>query len=167
MVVLSREALAPDRFDAAHELAHLVLHPDEEPGSHAVERQADAFAAAFLAPADEIRSVLPARIDWSRLLELKTTWGISMQALLYRARTLGVMNEYTYRRAMTQVGARGWRLNEPGDRAPAERQILLTKALDLVAARGIDLATVAEELHLNPETVELIVGIDDRPIVSL
>ena len=66
VVVLSAERShrAAPRFDAAHELGHLILHPDEEPGSHAVERQANAFAAEFLAPASEIADVLPRRADW-------------------------------------------------------------------------------------------------------
>jgi len=60
VVVLAAERShrAAGRFDAAHELAHLVLHHDEEPGSHAVERQAHAFASEFLAPAGEIAGAL-------------------------------------------------------------------------------------------------------------
>jgi len=45
---------AVSRFDAAHELGHLIMHHDAEPGDLYMERQADAFAAAFLMPAETI-----------------------------------------------------------------------------------------------------------------
>lgn len=64
------------RFDAAHELGHLVLHPDTEPGSKIVEQQAHAFASEFLMPAAEITHQLPRRIDWPTLHDLKQHWGL-------------------------------------------------------------------------------------------
>lgn len=58
------------RFDAAHELGHLVMHADADADADdkTVERQANQFAAAFLMPADDIKPELPARVDWSRML---------------------------------------------------------------------------------------------------
>ena len=38
------------RFDAAHELAHLVLHRHAAPNGHEAEKDAQAFAGAFLMP---------------------------------------------------------------------------------------------------------------------
>src|SRR5258706_4477730 len=40
------------RMDAAHELGHLVMHHDAEPGRQTIEREAQRFAAAFLLPRD-------------------------------------------------------------------------------------------------------------------
>ena len=50
VVVLStnKEDKARSRMDAAHELGHLLLHHEVEPGSQSLERQANAFAAALL-----------------------------------------------------------------------------------------------------------------------
>lgn len=50
---------ARSRFDAAHELGHLVMHGDEVWGLPEVEKQAHTFAAAFLMPAAEILGELP------------------------------------------------------------------------------------------------------------
>ncbi|MGO8957896.1 MAG: ImmA/IrrE family metallo-endopeptidase [Streptosporangiaceae bacterium] len=55
---------ARSRFDGAHELGHLVVHGDQVWGVKEVERQAHAFAAAFLMPAEDIRDELPDRADW-------------------------------------------------------------------------------------------------------
>jgi Predicted Zn peptidase len=169
VVVLSAERThrAAGRFDAAHELAHLVLHHDEEPGSHAVERQANAFASEFLAPASEVAGLLPASADWRRLLDLKQIWGISIQALLFRARSLGVMTEHRYRRAVTELNARGWRKQEPGDDGNAEQPVLLSKALDLLGERGMSVDLIAQEARLAPQMLDLIVAEDARPSVVL
>ncbi|MFB8004769.1 helix-turn-helix domain-containing protein [Nocardia sp. NPDC056000] len=42
------------RFDVAHELGHLVMHCDAEPGHRVAELQADRFAAEFLLPSAQI-----------------------------------------------------------------------------------------------------------------
>lgn len=104
---------ARSRFDAAHELGHLVLHGQQIWGVKEVETQAHQFAAAFLMPADDIRSQLPTTVDWPRLFELKRTWQVSLAALLMRARTLGRMSERTYLSAIKAASARGWRRTEP------------------------------------------------------
>ncbi|GAA3688320.1 hypothetical protein GCM10022267_88860 [Lentzea roselyniae] len=80
------------RFDAAHELGHLVLRGADGPiADKATESQANEFAAAFLMPAEDIAHELPARLDWPALLRLKAKWHVSLAALLVRAKTLGVM----------------------------------------------------------------------------
>ncbi|MGH3481470.1 MAG: helix-turn-helix domain-containing protein, partial [Nocardioidaceae bacterium] len=74
------------RFDVAHELGHLVMHGDAEPGGRIVEDQAHRFAAELLMPAAEIRDLLPVTMGgntWKTLGRLKEQWGVSMQALLF------------------------------------------------------------------------------------
>lgn len=169
VVVLSTERShrAAGRFDAAHELGHLVLHHDEEPGTHAVERHANVFASEFLAPSSEIADLLPSRVDWKRLMQLKETWGISMQALLYRARSLQVMPEHTYRRAVTELNRRGWRTQEPGDDGQAEEPILIRRALDLMAEQGRTVEFLSEQARISVETIEAIAPPDERPRLDL
>jgi Zn-dependent peptidase ImmA (M78 family)/transcriptional regulator with XRE-family HTH domain len=169
VVVLSTERnhRAAGRFDAAHELGHLLLHHDEEPGTHAVERQANIFASEFLAPASEIADLLPSRVDWKRLMQLKATWGISMQALLFRARSLRVMPEHTYRRAVTELNARGWRTQEPGDEGQTEEPVLLRRAIEMLDQQGRTLDDLSDESRLSIETIEMIAAPDDRPAIDL
>jgi Zn-dependent peptidase ImmA (M78 family) len=57
-----------ERFSAAHELGHLVMHQPEHAGTKAIESQANRFAAAFLMPADDIRSEPPTTPAWNELL---------------------------------------------------------------------------------------------------
>lgn len=123
------------RFDAAHELGHLVMH-DEAAGVAEAERQAHEFAAAFLMPARDIRSELPATANWPRLKELKAEWGVSIASLLRRARSLEVMSESAYVSATKVMSARGWRRHEPVDRDP-EVPSLLSDAFRKARRQGL------------------------------
>ncbi len=128
------------RFDVAHELGHLVMHTDAEPGGRIVEDQANRFAAEFLMPETEIRGQLPTAMNaaaWQTLARLKEHWGASLQALLYRARRLGTFREVSYRNAMNTLTTRGWRRNEPGLVTVPEQPSLLPRALELLTAAHI------------------------------
>ncbi len=104
---------ARSRFDAAHELGHLVMHGHQVWGVKEVEQQAHAFAAEFLMPATDIRGQLPTRADWPTLFKLKQYWQVSLAALLMRAKTLGVMDDAAYLTGVKAASARGWRRTEP------------------------------------------------------
>ena len=169
VVVLATERShkAAGRFDAAHELGHLLLHHDEEPGTHAVERQAHAFASEFLAPSSEIADLLPSRLDWKRLMALKETWGISIQALLFRARSLRVMPEYTYRRAVTELNQKGWRTQEPGDDGHAEEPVMLRRAIEVMAQQGRTPENLSDECRLSVDMIDMIAPPDERLVLDL
>jgi Zn-dependent peptidase ImmA (M78 family)/transcriptional regulator with XRE-family HTH domain len=146
-----------NRFDAAHELGHLVMHADAEPGEKVVEDQAHRFAAEFLMPEQDIAAALPGTPDWDRLAHLKTAWGVSMAALLYRARTLGIMKETAYRNAMSAMSSRGWRRHEPGPAKPLEQPTMLTRAIEIVAQAGTDRDGVATRARVPRADLDLLV----------
>lgn len=151
-----------DNFNLAHELGHLVMHRGIEhtPGTRTVEAQAHRFAGAFLGPAEAMRKVLPRRLDWSCYLKLKREWGMSMAALIRRAKDLGVISEAMYTRAMKQQSAYGWRKVEPGssDRAlPVPRYIP-----HAMIQAGLSESCLAEQAHL-PESVILRIAGQHKP----
>lgn len=129
------------RFDVAHELGHLIMHHDAEPGGKAAEEQANRFASEFLMPAAEIVPLLPASTAgkaWVRLAELKEHWGVSLAALLYRARALGVMRDVSYRNAMIRMSQNGWRRAEPGRISSLEMPSMLPRAKEVLDEAGVD-----------------------------
>jgi len=133
------------RFDVAHELGHLVMHTDSEPGGRIAEDQAQRFAAEFLMPTEQIRSLLPTsttRKGWETLFQLKEHWGVSLQAILYRARALGVMGEVSHRNAMIRISSLGWRRAEPGKVTALEMPSLLPRALEVLESAGFPAATI-------------------------
>jgi Zn-dependent peptidase ImmA (M78 family) len=121
MLVADKKDRARSRFDAAHELGHLVVHGDQVWGLKEVEDQAHRFAAAFLMPERDIIDELPTRADWPVLFDLKRKWQVSLAALLMRARTLGKMSEGQYVAAVKAASARGWRRAEPVPLGEPER----------------------------------------------
>lgn len=173
IVVLGTEkgVTARSRFDAAHELGHLILHEDADAGSRQSESEAHQFAAAFLMPASQIRQELPASVDWTALMRLKMRWRVSIAALLRRALTLGRISQHSYVNAMKTMSARGWRINEPGDEklGPMETPVLLRLALDRLTDAGIGLDALAVEASLPIADVHRLVEEtrDPRPRVQL
>lgn len=149
---------ARQRLDAAHELGHLVMHHDAEPGGREVERQAQHFAGAFLLPARPLRDELPRRADWDSLFALERRWGVSVQALLFRARELRVMSDVTYRNAMTSLSSKGWRTSEPGDIGPQEQPSLLPRAAMLLQEKGIAVTDIADACRMPEEVVATVLG---------
>jgi DNA-binding protein len=136
------------RFDVGHEIGHLIIHQHVEPGTKTVENQADRFSAELLMPSAKIKDELPEKLNtaaWNRLKELKEKWGVSIQALLYRARFLGIMSDVTYRNAMITVTKRGWRRSEPGNTHVLEQPALLPKAIKLLEDEGITSEQLAQE----------------------
>lgn len=158
---------ARSRFDAAHELGHLLLHHDADPGNKIVESQAQSFAAEFLMPADQIVDDLPRRLDWERLHAAKRRWGTSLKALVYRARTLGVLSETAVRRANITLAQQG--NPEAGPLGPPERPTLLGRAVELLEANGtyLDDLAVAARLPYDQVTDVVDAGRDPRPRVEL
>ncbi|MFD8366021.1 helix-turn-helix domain-containing protein [Streptomyces hygroscopicus] len=146
----AKEDYYRQRFDVAHELGHLVMHVDAEPGSKVIETQAHRFAAEFLLPASELRELLPSKADWRTLASLKESWGVSLQALLYRARALGIMSDVTYRNAIAYLSSKGWRRREPGEMPAVEQPSLFPKAVEILSQVGISESALAGESRVTP-----------------
>jgi len=162
----AKDDKARSRFDAAHELGHLVLHHDAEPGNRIVENQAHDFAAEFLLPRHEVAGELPRRLDWERLFQAKRRWGVSLKALVYRAHKLGIFGESTYRTAMVRLAQ--WGDPEPGDLGPRESPVMLSKAMQILAGIGVNLEILAKDTGLAADTVQEILRAADgtRPRVD-
>ena len=145
------------RFDAAHELGHLLMHRGRAPGDVEAEREAHAFASAFLLPSAPFLAECPRRLDWTRLRQMKQRWGVSLAALIRRAFDLGLYTEATYRRAYAVLNQRGWRTDEP-DEPEMEHPTLLARAVTLVGSAGHSLERVAAELKLSKRMIERLLG---------
>jgi Zn-dependent peptidase ImmA (M78 family)/DNA-binding XRE family transcriptional regulator len=152
LVVAATPAGDRRRFSVAHELGHLVLHAIPQGTPHALERQADAFAEAFLLPEAAMRQALEPPITLTTLADLKARWGVSLQALIRRARTLGIISDSHYRALSAQVGARGWRTREPVA-VPVERPRALRQLAELLYGVPINYPSLAHATGLDPSFV--------------
>lgn len=142
------------RFTLAHELGHLIMHRFPSPR---MEDEANAFAAAFLAPDSDIAPLMSVRkVDLALLASLKPEWKISMQALLMRAKSLNVITKNQEVYLWKQMSARGWRLQEPPElNFPQEQPTVVG---NLVKVFTVHLNYSEEEfskiMHIYPREVE-------------
>lgn len=159
------------RYSAAHELGHLVLHDDATPGDVAQEHEANAFAAEFLTPRESILPDLPARADFHKLSQLRSTWGVSVKSLLRRCRELGLLSDSAASRAyqrLYQLEQQPGFGPEPLTGYPGEKPALLIQAFDLACERGLTITELARELAWNVSHVRQMLGMEEqRPVLGL
>lgn len=144
------------RFDAAHELGHLVLHRHGDVQGRKAENEADAFASAFLMPEASVRTAIRSFPRLDSLVTLKQRWGVSVAALVRRLRDVNLLNAWQYRHLFMQVSQRGWRKNEPNG-MPRETSQVWQKILLKLREEGLSISDVARELHLPTGELETLV----------
>lgn len=90
------------RFDAAHELGHLVLHRYvkrlDSINFKPIEEQAHKFAACFMLPEEAFSAELPSFPSLENFVSLKSRWGMSAQSMILRARDLELISSIEYQR---------------------------------------------------------------------
>lgn len=157
------------RFTCAHELGHFMLHRDHTSGDVTLERQADEFAAEYLTPAAEMRSVLPQRMDLTALTKLGRDWGVSTQSLVRRMSELRLVSDATVRRAYIRLNAlRSLTVEEPVHAYPGELPRVLRDAVGLADTVGHGMAELARELRWSPRRIDQLLGVEDaRPVLRL
>ena len=133
------------RMNLAHELGHIVLDVSPEVDE---EKAAFRFAGAFLAPAEALhREVGQKRafVQGQELVILKLKYGLSVQALLYRLHTLGIIGPAHYRQWCIAVNKQGYRKQEPYEIEP-ERPQWLRKTLLRALSEGLVARDEAERM---------------------
>jgi Zn-dependent peptidase ImmA (M78 family) len=153
------------RFDAAHELGHLVLHRHggARQGRPA-EHEAHLFAASFLMPQDDVKATIPFVTGLDQLVRAKARWGVSVTALAYRLHKLGLITDWHYRTFCIRINQR-YGTNEPNGLPPERSSVWQTILTDLWR-EGITKAHIAAQLAMPSDEMEnLLFGLtgDIRP----
>ena len=128
------------RFDLAHELGHILLHPWSESLELITkeefktrERQANMFSSAFLLPKDSFgKDVQAYPTDLKYYQWLKKKWRSSIQSMMYRSNQLGIISDNQFQYMMRQVSKNGWRLKEPDDEPYYLNENIFQGAIDLL-----------------------------------
>jgi Zn-dependent peptidase ImmA (M78 family)/transcriptional regulator with XRE-family HTH domain len=147
------------RFDAAHELGHLVLHQHAQPQGPDLEREANAFASAFLMPKASVLALAPKAATLPGLIRHKKHWLVSVAALNYRMHALGLTTDWTYRTLCIQIAQAGYRSKEP-ESINHEKSVVLEKVFMALRDEGMSKSDVARQLAIPPEEInELTFGL--------
>lgn len=150
-----------NRFNLAHELAHLILHALNIRECNLIENhntfeyEANYFAGAFLFPK---KSFLHEFIstDLNYLLKLKQRWGLSISAIMQRAYNLNLISntdlEYFYKKHS------GIRKNEPLDKEfKIEKPSFLSNGLKLLLEKNI----------LNVDELKINIPLDTKELIEI
>jgi Zn-dependent peptidase ImmA (M78 family) len=135
------------RHTLAHELGHMVLHTVTVKSDEEMEEEADAFAGAFLLPADEIRPQLR-RFDLRQLANLKLYWKVSMGALAVRANRLNLITPYQSKMFWIEMSKLGYRKREPNEPAKEHPSLLRQMISFHIKKLGYSISEMAKLLHL-------------------
>ena len=150
------------RFSLAHELGHLVLHQSAQGSLAQVESEADQFASEFLMPREIMKRQLRPPLTVTQLIELKQIWGVSIQALIMRAKSLGAITERQQKYLFQQISQRGWRSDEPV-RVDPEKPRLLRKMVERVYGDSFDASRVASLVSAPSRFVEQLLDCYSGP----
>lgn len=141
------------RFDAAHELGHLVLHRHAQPQGPDLEREANSFASAFLMPRGSVLAMAPRLPSLANLIKHKQFWAVSVAALNYRLHALGLTSDWTYRTLCIQIAQEGYRATEPNG-VPHEKSLVLEQVFQHLRDEGFTKADVARQLTISAQEIE-------------
>lgn len=151
------------RFDAAHELGHLILHryidaPGDAASHKLMELQAHRFAGAFLLPARGFVAEVSTPVSLQALVFLKQRWGVSVAAMIMRLRALGVVSEDGYLRLIKHRSAKWGNKREPlDDERTPEAPRLLKRTMELLINEGV----------IRPDGLADMLGISSRDVESM
>lgn len=158
----TRKSPERSRFDAAHELGHLLLHRHAHgacdatddidqvvdlPGAgRAVENEANLFASALLMPRASIVSTIPRAPRLEQLIEYKREWRVSLLAMVHRIHSLGIVTDWQYRNLCIEI-ARRYGSQEPAGLLDRETSQVLAKVISALRQRGMSRSDIARSLR--------------------
>ncbi len=101
VIVINKDfTMERKRFTALHELGHLLLNINSKAFTHKeIERFCHQFAGAMLLPRETIFNELGEKrsaVSINELIYIKESYGISMQAIMARAKGLGIISDDRY-----------------------------------------------------------------------
>lgn len=156
----NKGSAARSRFDISHELGHFVLHMHVDNNQliknlKQVEEEANLFASAFLLPRDSFgQEVMSSSIE--HFITLKKRWNVSIQAMIMRCQTIGILSENQILYLWKQISRRRMKKNEPFDNEmPPEKPSLLRLGMEALIKEGIMTPTeIVDYLKLYPKEIE-------------
>ena len=141
------------RLTALHELGHLLLKCQDGFTAKEIEKLCHRFAGALLLPKDVFVEEFGGKRDKitvNELCGLKKHYGISIAAIMARAKNLGLVTDYFYVRFNMRLNARHWRQVEPVEYPGTERSGRFEQLLYRATAKDLISLTKAASLAGQP-----------------
>ena len=149
----TRKSVERSRFDAAHELGHLVLHRQGSASGKEVEAEANAFASAFLMPKGSVISRSHRFLTLRWIIANKYYWRVSAAALVRRLKDLELISEWQYRNLNIELSKQGHMKNEPNPIKEKEFSKLFPMIFQSLRNDNIRKQDIAKELGLYSDEI--------------
>ncbi len=162
IVLGSGKSAVRSRFDLAHELGHLIMHPNidnklikSKEILTRIENEANHFAAALLLPTNAFE-MEPISSAVDSLVMIKPKWKVSVSAMIARCKKLHIFSENQIRYLNQQMTERKWWRWEPyDDEIHFETPYLYKQAIKLLINNGICTAEdLLDEFAHNKEEID-------------
>lgn len=177
LIALSKNkgSLSRNKFDIAHELGHILLHEwseDIESISREEyklkEDQANYFASSFLLPKDEfIKDFKKGGNKLDFYIRLKAKWKVSIGAMLYRAKSLGLITNTQYQNSIKMMYKKNIYTNEPLEElVGAYEPTLLVDSIDLILTHIMSAKDLMKEfsnnnISMNSKEIEKLLNLKE------
>lgn len=152
------------KFTIAHEIGHLIMHIPfaEDPDFISnledittVEREADAFAGAFLIPKEQAKFTFR-QITYNQLGNLKTYWKVSKQAILFRAKSLKLLTEVRFKTLYIELSRNG-ELRDEKIKIYLDQPTMIKKLIEFYES---------EFRYSKKQIAEEVIGIDEQDMID-
>lgn len=143
------------RFDAMHELGHLVLHKHGASKGREAETEANKFASNFLMPREDLIGSVPRPKNLDAIVRAKKRWGVSASALNYRLHKEGLISEWEYRSYCIQINKQ-YGITEPNGQA-REKSTLWEKVFRELWKDGVSRKNIAADLAIDESEIDNLV----------
>lgn len=143
------------RLTALHEFAHISLRFTESLSDAEREKLCHSFGSIFLLPRDILIKELGIKrqeVSFFELDRLKKQYGISMQAIMYRARQEGIISEYIHEAFSREISAKKWRRQEPNDYPIKETPLRFEQLLHRAISE--ELISISKAAYLANTSIE-------------
>ncbi|PPQ31998.1 DNA-binding protein [Rhodoblastus sphagnicola] len=167
-VLLANDKMSFPRrqMDAAHEMAHAILHKDVtvaelKQNLKFIETQAFRLASAFLMPSTTYSHEV-SRPSLASFLSLKDRWRVSIKAQIKRLSDLEIVSGDHQVELYKLYSAKGWSREEPLDRAwPVTEPRVLKDAMEVIVTSGIRTKAdlLAVEFTMSPGDIENVTNL--------
>lgn len=147
------------RFDACHELGHLILHKHALPKGKDAEYEANKFASAFLMPEGAVKANEQVFPVISNLIRLKKLWDVSVAALVRRLYDLSIITDWQYHQLSKELAKLGYYKKEP-EGISNEKSVLLSKIMQSLKDEGVSVSSIGATLNIPvDELTQLLFGV--------
>ncbi|MCK9362155.1 MAG: XRE family transcriptional regulator [Syntrophales bacterium] len=152
----TQKSVEHSRFDAAHELGHLVLHKHGGIGK-AAEIQAHEFAATFLMTESSVRAYFRMPTTLDKIIADKCLWKVAAFAYTRRLKELSLITEWQYRSFCVGLSKRGYRKKEPNPILQRETSKLLPMLFQALRQEGVTKQNIAKDMKIYSKDIDSLI----------